>query len=308
MRILLVGASGLLGRAVAEALSTHEVIEASRSGKVVVDLNDADSITALYEGIGMVDAVACAAGVTPFASIGDLSLSQYHTGINDKLLGQIALVRLGLDHVRDGGSFTLISGVLAHDPIPTGSVAGTVNGGIEAFVRSAAIELPRALRINTVSPTVFTEAWDDYGGYFPGFARCMRRSRTGIRQVDRGRSDRPDLPRRLLTAASVYPKDQPDERRNPCTGCVAWQLGLEFCDATPCRCRLPTRGPQPAIGRRGWRSRDARGPACGASTMVPGERDAVVVGTGAPWVTADAFTGEKDCSDGRPQGPSWIFR
>ncbi len=171
MRILIVGASGTLGRAVTEALAAqHEIIAASRSGEHSVDLTDHASITALYERLGLLDAVVCTAGVTPFAAIGDLSLDQYRAGITDKLLGQIALVRLGIDHVADGGSFTLISGILADDPIPTGTVAGTVNGGVNGFVRASAIELPRGLRINSVSPTVFTESWDGYGDYFPGYA------------------------------------------------------------------------------------------------------------------------------------------
>ncbi|MDN5761281.1 MAG: short chain dehydrogenase [Microlunatus sp.] len=169
MRILLIGASGLLGRAVADALAEHDLVTASRSDTERVDLTDTDSIAALYDRLGQVDAVACAAGVTPFAPIGELTVDQYRAGITDKLLGQIALVRLGLDHVTDGGSFTLISGVLSEDPIATGSVAGTVNGGVQAFVRSSAIELPRGLRINTVSPTVLAEAWDAYGDFFPGY-------------------------------------------------------------------------------------------------------------------------------------------
>ena len=174
MRILLVGASGLLGRAVHAELGglpgRHEVVTASRGSGERVDLTDPASIDALYKRVGWVDAVACAAGVTPFAPLPELGVDQYQAGLTDKLLGQIALVRLGLDHVTDGGSFTLISGILGEDPIATGSVAATVNGGLYAFVRAAAIELPRGLRINTVSPTVFVEAWDDYAPYFPGYA------------------------------------------------------------------------------------------------------------------------------------------
>jgi NAD(P)-dependent dehydrogenase (short-subunit alcohol dehydrogenase family) len=173
MRILLVGANGLLGRAVHAALTGpgagHDVVTASRSSGEHVDLTDPASIAALYERVGTVDAVACAAGVTPFAPLPELRLDQYRAGLTDKLLGQIALVRLGLDHVADGGSFTLVSGILGEDPIATGSVAATVNGGLYAFARAAAIELPRGLRINTVSPTVFAEAWDAYGDYFPGY-------------------------------------------------------------------------------------------------------------------------------------------
>lgn len=171
MRILLVGAGGLLGSAVHDVLTAarHDVVRASRSDGEHVDLTDRASIAELYRRIGTVDAVACTAGVTPFAPLPELTLDQYVAGLTDKLLGQIALVRLGLDHVSDGGSFTLVSGILADDPIPTGSVAAAVNGGLHAFVRAAAIELPRGLRINTVSPTVFTEAWDAYGDYFPGY-------------------------------------------------------------------------------------------------------------------------------------------
>jgi hypothetical protein len=73
-----------------------------------------------------------------------------------------------MEHVTDGGSFTLVSGILSVQPVLTSAVASTVDGGVDAFVRSAAIELPRGIRINAVSATVFEEAWDAYGPMFPG--------------------------------------------------------------------------------------------------------------------------------------------
>lgn len=171
MRVLLIGANGLLGRAVHEAFNAqgYDVVPASRTTGEHVDLNDTDSIAGLFQRVGMVDAVASAAGVTPFAALSELTLDQYRAGITDKLLGQIALVNLGAAHVRDGGSFTLVSGILGEDPIATGSVAATVNGALYSFVRAAAIEMPRGQRINTVSATVFAEAWESYGPYFPGY-------------------------------------------------------------------------------------------------------------------------------------------
>jgi NAD(P)-dependent dehydrogenase (short-subunit alcohol dehydrogenase family) len=169
MRVLIVGASGELGRAITEAFAGHELVLASRSGEEKVDLTDLASISALYERVGTVDAVACAAGHVPFASVTDLTIEEYREGLTDKLLGQIALVRLGLDHVTDGGSFTLITGITADDPIATGSVASTVNGALHSFVLAAAIELPRGLRVNAVSPTMFTESEPAYGPFFPGF-------------------------------------------------------------------------------------------------------------------------------------------
>ena len=106
---------------------------------------------------------------TPYAALDELGSDQFAEGFRDKLLGQIELVRQGARHLSDGGSFTLVSGVLGVDPIRTGAVASTVNGGIDSFVRAAAIELPRGLRVNAVSATVFAEAWDVYGPLFAGF-------------------------------------------------------------------------------------------------------------------------------------------
>ena len=167
MRILLIGASGLLGRAVHDVLSVrHEIVTASRgSADLTVDITDPASIAALYDAVGQVDAVACAAGSVPFKPLSELTRDDYLVGVTDKVLGQVELVRQGAERV--AGSFTLISGVLAREPIRTGAVASLVNGALESFVMAAAVELPQ--RINAVSPTVFTEAMDAYGDFFPGF-------------------------------------------------------------------------------------------------------------------------------------------
>jgi NAD(P)-dependent dehydrogenase (short-subunit alcohol dehydrogenase family) len=169
MRVLAVGASGRLGTAVVTALSDrHEVVRASRSDELYVDLTNSATIAGLYSSVGTVDAVVCTAGKTPYGALTELTSEQWLTGVRDKLLGQVELVRLGIEHVADGGSFTLVSGILSVEPVLTSPIASTVDGGIDAFVRSAAIELPRGLRINAVSATVFEEAWDAYGSMFAG--------------------------------------------------------------------------------------------------------------------------------------------
>ena len=89
-------------------------------------------------------------------------------GLKDKLMGQVNLVLIGRDYLNDNGSFTLTSGVLSHDPIRYGVGASLVNGAIESFVTAAAIELPRGLRLNAVSPGVLEESLPSYGPYFLG--------------------------------------------------------------------------------------------------------------------------------------------
>jgi NAD(P)-dependent dehydrogenase (short-subunit alcohol dehydrogenase family) len=176
MKILLIGGAGTLGGSVRDVLVErgHEVVTASRSHATLgVDITDPDSIGAMYEEVGRqvgkVDAVASAAGTVPWAPIEELGFNDVLDGLTGKVLSQVELVRQGLAHVADGGSFTLVTGILARDFIRTGIVASVANAGVEAFVRAAAIELPRGLRVNAVSPTVFTEAIDRYGDLFAGF-------------------------------------------------------------------------------------------------------------------------------------------
>jgi NAD(P)-dependent dehydrogenase (short-subunit alcohol dehydrogenase family) len=176
LRILLIGASGDLGRAVASELGgRHEIISAgSKSGDIRIDISDPTSIVAGLAAAGPLDAVACAAGAVNFhplsaISVASIAESSYGLGLANKLMGQVNLTLAARDVLREDGSITLIAGVLAGDPIFAGSSASMVNGAIESFARAAAIELPRGLRINAVSPTVFEESMGSYGPFFRGF-------------------------------------------------------------------------------------------------------------------------------------------
>ena len=104
-----------------------------------------------------------------FAPLDELDEQGFALGLNDKLMGQVNLLLIGREFINDGGSFTFTTGVTSHDPIRTGTSASLVNGAIDAFVRAAAIELPRGLRVNAISPTVLLEAMPDYAPYFRGF-------------------------------------------------------------------------------------------------------------------------------------------
>jgi len=123
----------------------------------------------MYDNIGPFDALINAAGVVPFKPLNEIAAEDFREGIQNKLLSQINLVLLGLDYINDGGSFTLTSGILNRDPIVQGSASATVDGGIEGFVTSAAIEMPRDIRLNVVSPTVLTESMEKLADYFHGF-------------------------------------------------------------------------------------------------------------------------------------------
>ncbi len=170
MRIVVVGASGTIGKAVVAALQgDHEIVKVgSKSGDYQADIKDAASIRVLFEKVGKFDALVSAVGKVHFGEFAKMTEAEIDIGLRDKLLGQVNLVLIGRDHANDGASFTLTSGLLSHDPIRYGVGASLVNGAIDAFVKAAAIELPRGLRINAISPGVLEESLPSYGPYFRG--------------------------------------------------------------------------------------------------------------------------------------------
>jgi NAD(P)-dependent dehydrogenase (short-subunit alcohol dehydrogenase family) len=111
----------------------------------------------MYRSLGKLDAVVCAAGQAKFAPLAQLSDADFRFCLDNKLMGQVNLVRFGFEHVEDGGSFTLTTGILAQTPMPGSAAISLVNAGLEGFVRAAALEAPRNIRINAVSPPWVTE-------------------------------------------------------------------------------------------------------------------------------------------------------
>lgn len=171
MKIILVGASGTIGQAIDRELrERHDIVRVGRnSGELQVDITDPASIRRLFEQIGPFDALISAAGNAHFGALEELSAKEFAVGLGDKLMGQVNLVLIGREFANDGASFTLTSGVLSEDPIRYGAAVSTVNAALDGFVRAAAIELPRGLRINGVSPTILEESLPAYGPYFRGF-------------------------------------------------------------------------------------------------------------------------------------------
>jgi NAD(P)-dependent dehydrogenase (short-subunit alcohol dehydrogenase family) len=148
----------------------HEVLVAGRGDEeLTCDMTSEDSIRKMYAKAGRFDALVATVGSVHFEDFSKMTAAKYYIGLNDKLMGQVNLVLIGLHFINKPGSFTLTSGILNHDPIREGSSASMVNGAIDGFVKAAAIEMPNQVRINAVSPTVIEEAMDVYAPYFRGF-------------------------------------------------------------------------------------------------------------------------------------------
>jgi NAD(P)-dependent dehydrogenase (short-subunit alcohol dehydrogenase family) len=171
MKIILIGASGTIGQAILKKLTNrHEIIPVGHSqGDIRVDIADPKSIENMYNAIGKFDALIATTGKVHFARLHEMTADKYEIGLKNKLMGQVNLVLHGLKNINDHGSFTLTSGILNHEPILSATSSAMVNGALEGFIKAAAIDLPRGIRINLVSPTLLKESVDKIGDKFAGF-------------------------------------------------------------------------------------------------------------------------------------------
>lgn len=172
MQILVVGGNGTLGKAIVARLRElgHSVIIGGRhDADVYVDLADPESIKNMYTDLPELDHVISTAGQTTAKALVDMQPEDNMLSVQSKLLGQINLVIVGQHYLKDGGSFTLTTGIKKDDPIPGGTSAAMANGGVTAFVKSAAIDLPRGLRINAISPNVVDVSFEKLKSQFLGY-------------------------------------------------------------------------------------------------------------------------------------------
>ena len=171
MKIVLIGANGKIGELVQTAMAGagHEIVKVGRkSGDFQVDIESRESVRQLYRVVGSFDAVAVAAGEVVFAPLSQLTAENWQFSLGSKLMGQISLVQEAIPFINERGSFTLVSGVLNYEPIFASAAAAAVSGALEGFARAAAVELPKGLRINVVSPTILKESEAQFGPFFPG--------------------------------------------------------------------------------------------------------------------------------------------
>ena len=170
MKILIIGGNGTIGKKVnAHFSQKNEMIIVGKSqGDFIADISDSTTIKDMFEKVGAVDAIICAAGEAKWAPFKEMSEEDYYIGIKSKLMGQVNLVRIGKDYLNPKGSITLTTGILADDPVNLTTSAAMVNGALHSFVKAAALELESGIRINVVSSGLVEDAVEKYRDYFPG--------------------------------------------------------------------------------------------------------------------------------------------
>jgi NAD(P)-dependent dehydrogenase (short-subunit alcohol dehydrogenase family) len=165
MKVIIIGATGTIGSAVSSELSKkHEVIRVGyNNGDYQVDIASQESIQGLFSKTGKVDAIISTTGLANFGTLDSLTDADYQLALNNKLMGQVNLVRLGREYLNDEGSITLTSGITAWQPMQESLSVSMVNAGLEGFAKAAALGMNRGTRVNVVSPDFVRETAEAMG-------------------------------------------------------------------------------------------------------------------------------------------------
>ena len=169
-KIVVVGATGRLGRVVVDGLNDYEVIRAGRSGPdLKIDALDFESVSDVFASIGTFDGLISCIGGTPFKTFEELTMEDFALGLSKKCFSQLNLAKAAIPYLTENGSITLTSGIIGDEPILAGSCAAAANGALNMCVSTLAAEYAGKLRINIVSPSIIENSVEDYGMLFDGF-------------------------------------------------------------------------------------------------------------------------------------------
>jgi len=149
--VVVVGGLSGIGRAVAEqaAAAGARVVAAGR--RVVpadwpphiqaaqLDLTDDAAVQRFFAEVGAFDHLVVTAGpVIPSSRLVDLAPEQATAAFNVKVFGQLRAVKYAAQYLKDGGSVTLTSGLLARKAVPGGVVKSAMNAAVEIDGKSFA--------------------------------------------------------------------------------------------------------------------------------------------------------------------------
>ncbi|TKB50041.1 SDR family oxidoreductase [Ferrimonas aestuarii] len=157
---LIVGGTSGIGAELANQLrdENSEVHIASR--QTGLDISDEQSVYHYFERLGPIDHVIVTAGSSaPSGRVLDVDTLEAKGAFETKFWGSIVVAKHAARYLKQGGSITLTSGMLARKVVANTYVKTAINAALEAVVKVLAKELA-PIRVNVVSPGLTdTEAY-----------------------------------------------------------------------------------------------------------------------------------------------------
>ena len=118
-----------------------------------VEITDEDSVAALFDDVGPVDAVVNCAGFSGFGLIADLDAALFRSVVDTCLTGAFLVIKHAGRHLAEGGALVSLTSLNARQPAIGLSAYCSAKAGLSMLTQVAALELgPRGIRVNAVAP------------------------------------------------------------------------------------------------------------------------------------------------------------
>ncbi|MFM1838503.1 MAG: hypothetical protein RLZZ327_1377 [Actinomycetota bacterium] len=153
--VVVVGASGVLGAAVARNLTNagarvsaivrdHSRLDgASVAQYALADVTDHAALRTAFASVAPFDGVVNATGVVAFGNVADLDDTTLATLFAVNAIAPIVMLREGAAHLSDGGFFVNISGVVASQPVAGMAAYSASKAAVWGAMTAAGRELRR---------------------------------------------------------------------------------------------------------------------------------------------------------------------
>ena len=178
-RVLIVGGTGGIGRALAERYASlgSDVILTSRSAEraeatakeigpnvqgIALDIAEPEKIAEQLADVGELDRLLIVAIERDYNTVRDYDIAKAKRAVTVKLVGYTEVVHALLGRFSDEASVVIFGGLAGQRPYPGSTTVTMVNGGVSSMVRTMAVELA-PIRFNAIHPGIIsdTPAWKD---------------------------------------------------------------------------------------------------------------------------------------------------
>ena len=178
-RVLIVGGTGGIGRALAERYASLgcDVILTSRSAEraeataseigsnvrgIALDIAEPEQIQPMLADVGEIDRLLIVAIERDYNTVRDYDIAKARRAVTVKLVGYTEVVHALLERFSDQASVVIFGGLAGQRPYPGSTTVTMVNGAVSSMIRTMAVELA-PIRFNAIHPGVIgdTPAWSD---------------------------------------------------------------------------------------------------------------------------------------------------
>jgi len=152
-------AETVAGRGASVVISSRNAVKLETAAQTIprfdviaLDMTDRVAIDAWASNLPDIDHLVISASSPAHGPFSEMEEGALRAMFDAKFFGPYLTVKAALPKVRDGGSITLFSGVLARRPGLNCSGLGAVNSAVESLCYGLALELGPRLRVNCLSP------------------------------------------------------------------------------------------------------------------------------------------------------------